>query len=146
VQGFVDRVPVVFASAATHPGFIAHAPSRAIEVPRNDRDWGVREAPRFFKKDVDPPFSDATTLSVWRDLESARRFAYASVHLEALQKRKEWFRPPEWPTYVAWWIEDDETPTWGDAFARLEYIHDHGPSPYAFNFKQAFDGDGNLLT
>jgi hypothetical protein len=68
------------------------------------------------------------------------------VHLEALQKRKEWFRPPEWPTYVAWWIEDDETPTWGDAFARLEYIHDHGPSPYAFNFKQAFDGDGNLLT
>ncbi|MFJ4217156.1 DUF3291 domain-containing protein [Streptomyces hydrogenans] len=34
------------------------------------------------------------------------------------------------------------TPTWADACARLEHLHDHGPSPFAFSFRRPFDADG----
>lgn len=141
VQPFIDRVAGVFAGAQAHPGFVAHAPGRLNRYGADMRDWGERGAAPFMD-DADPARSDAATLSIWEDLDSVYAFAYAGVHLEALQKRKEWFRPPQWPTYVAWWIGDDETPTWTDAFSRLETIYKQGPSPLAFNFKQAFDSAG----
>lgn len=65
-----------------------------------------------------------------------------NTHGEAFQKRRDWFLKPEWPTYVAWWVDDDHTPTCEEACQWQEYIHDHGPSAYAFNFKQPFDEKG----
>jgi hypothetical protein len=46
-----------------------------------------------------------------------------------LRRRKEWFRKPQWPTYVAWWVSDDHVPTWAEAVERCEHLHDHGASP-----------------
>ena len=74
------------------------------------------------------------------DLESV--YAYNGRHMEALKKRSEWFVKPEWPTYVAWWVEDGETPTREDAARRLEHLHDKGSTPHAFDFKTPFDADG----
>src|SRR5581483_11172581 len=92
------------------------------------------------------PFAAAPqTLSLWQDLSSVQAFAYSGAHLEALQKRKEWFRAPQWPTYAAWWVGDDEKPTWDDAMKRVEHLHDHGPTAFAFTFKQPFDAGGNPL-
>ena len=62
--------------------------------------------------------------------------------MEALKKRSEWFVNPEWPTYVAWWVEDRETPTEEDAASRLEHFHDKGSTPHAFDFKTPFDSAG----
>ena len=62
--------------------------------------------------------------------------------MEALKKRSEWFVKPEWPTYVAWWVEDGETPTREDAARRLEHPHDKGSTPHAFDLKAPFDADG----
>ena len=40
---------------------------------------------------------------------------------------------------MAWWVNDAHTPSEEEACRRLEYLHDHGPSAHAFNFKQPFD-------
>ena len=69
-------------------------------------------------------------------------FAYNGCHAEALSKREDWFRKPEWPTYVAWWVADDYIPTREEAAAKLEHLHDHGSAPEAFDFKTPFDTDG----
>jgi hypothetical protein len=47
-----------------------------------------------------------------------------------------------WPIYVAWWIKQCHQPTWPEACARLEHLHDHGPTVHAFTFKSAFDPQG----
>ena len=36
---------------------------------------------------------------------------------------------------MAWWTPDDVTPTRTEGAKQLEYLHDHGPTAYAFNFK-----------
>ncbi|NKB70530.1 MAG: DUF3291 domain-containing protein [Candidatus Latescibacteria bacterium] len=130
VQGFFDRVEAVFEQADQAGGFIA----------RNDGTWGTYVLPRFF---VERKHASAqATLSVWRDIESICAFAYRGAHGEAVKKRSDWAIKPAWPTYVAWWVADDHYPTHEEACQRHEYLHDHGPSPCAFNFKQPFDREG----
>ena len=77
------------------------------------QSWQPFATPRFY---VEGEHAGApATLTVWDDLESVFAFAYYGVHGEALSKRKEWFVPPEWPTYVAWWVDDDHQPDWEEA-------------------------------
>jgi len=108
-----------------------------------DARWGPQVFPHFF--DHRPPEGAPTTLSLWADLESVFAFAYAGVHAEALRHRREWFVPPGWPTYVAWWVADDHTPDYHEAVERHQHLHDHGPTPTAFTFQQAFGPDGQPL-
>jgi hypothetical protein len=129
VQGFFDRSAAVFESAEGADGFVAR---------RGDRPSGF--GPRFYDPAAD---GDAPqTLSVWMSLESVFAFAYGGRHAEALRGRAEWFRESHWPTYAAWWVTDDQMPTWQEAAERLEHLHDRGPGPFAFSFKQAFDAAG----
>ncbi len=109
-----------------------------------EHSWGPQIAPTYFQKDEWENRRPAT-LSLWRDLESVFAFAYHGVHGEALSKRKEWFVKPEWPTYVAWWVSDEHTPDWVEACERYEKLQSEGPTPYAFDFKQAFDPSGRAL-
>ncbi|NKB65817.1 MAG: DUF3291 domain-containing protein [Candidatus Latescibacteria bacterium] len=131
VQGFFDRVEAAWAQAEQAEGFI----------DRDRGEWGDRLSPRFY--DEDKHAGAPATLSLWTDLESVSAFAYRAAHGEAFRKRRDWFVKPEWPTYVAWWVDDDHTPTREEACQRQEYLHDHGPSAHAFNFKQPFDEQGN---
>jgi hypothetical protein len=48
--------------------------------------------------------------------------------------------------YVAGWVADDATPSWEEAMARLDHLHEHGSSPQAFDFKAPFDAAGNPAT
>jgi len=86
------------------------------------------------------------TLSVWRDMESVYAFASRGRHLEAFRLRREWMVESDWPTYVAWWIEDGHFPTWPEANEHLQHLHDHGPTPFAFNFNAVFDAGGSPTT
>ena len=134
VQGFFDRLQSVFESAEATEGFIDRA--------RPNSDWGDRVKPRFV--DV-AKHHLAPTLSLWVDLESVYTFAYNGRHSEALDRRKDWFLTPQWPTYVAWWVSDDHIPTWEEAWERLEHLHDNGPSRYAFDYRQTFGDDGEAV-
>jgi hypothetical protein len=73
-------------------------------------------------------------------------FSYKGLHAEALQHRSDWFLEPAWPRYVAWWADDDYLPDWSEAAERYQYLYEHGPTTFAFTFKQPFDADGRPLT
>lgn len=145
VRGFEDRTPSVFAAAEAAEGFIDRAKEidDRPDLTNAERDWGAWgtfSTPRFYEGGhTFTTDSRASTLSLWRDVDAVRAFAYSGLHREALSRRQEWFRPPEWPTYAMWWVGDDEVPTWSEACIRLEHLHDHGSTPTAFTFARPFD-------
>ena len=85
------------------------------------------------------------TLSLWRDVELARQFAYGGLHRAALRRRSDWFRKPAWPGYVLWWMVDGQVPTWADGAHKLEALADAGPTREAFNFVKSFDSASALV-
>ena len=144
LQDFWERLPSVFEKAERMEGFIdrsGYSPSARV----GDRPvWGDSVKPRFFIQGI---HADAlATLSLWSDLESVSAFAYHGLHGEALQKRKEWFLEPEWPTYVAWWVDDHHLPTWREGADQLERLVDDGPTKRAFDFVRPFDSSGEPTT
>ena len=66
-------------------------------------------------------------------------FTYYGLHGKAYKRGDEWFLDGDWPPFALWWIEDDEMPIWQDGAERLEYLHDNGSTPFAFNLKHPFD-------
>jgi len=146
-SGFVDRITGVFESAEQASRFVGRADSARHEG--QDAQWGDPLAtPRFnarqrdARRDNSPDNHEAATLSLWDDLESVYAFAYYGRHAEALKKREDWFVKPERPSFVAWWVENGQIPTWEDAFSRLELLDDEGPTPHAFDFKTPLDSAG----
>ncbi len=137
VQGFFDRIHANFGAAEQSVGFIDRS---RLDPETGLYSWGEWVSPRFFREEVHA--ENPKTLSVWRDLESIFAFAYSGEHLEVLKRREEWFIKPDWPPYVAWWVSDDYLPNWEEGKKHIEYLHDFGPSGYAFDFKVAFDAKG----
>ncbi|MFI5269708.1 MAG: DUF3291 domain-containing protein [Chloroflexota bacterium] len=144
VQGFFTVDGAVFAAARSSPGFIdgrGFVTDHSTNPPAGRRDLypAAVTAP-----ECHPP--QASTLSLWQSLEAVFGFAYHGIHAEALRQRKEWFVKPAWPVYAAWWVEDGDTPSWEEAMARLDHLHQHGSTPQAFDFKAPFDAAGNPTT
>jgi Domain of unknown function (DUF3291) len=148
VRGFEDLTPAAFRQAEQSPGFIARATELddRTDLTNFERDWGhwgAFRVPRFYDGGFET-ISDtrASTLSLWKSIEAVRAFVYSGVHKSALAGRGDWFRKPEWPTYAMWWTDPGHTPTWSDAIARLELLHDKGPSREAFTFAHPFAAPG----
>ena len=90
-------------------------------------------------------------LSLWRDVDSLRHFAYKSGHAMYYRRRREWFEPhPEAgaPYSVCWWHrltkEEDgglvvRPPTLAEAFDRCDRLRADGPTAYAFDFSTHAD-------
>lgn len=136
-QGFHDRKAPNFAAAKRAAGFIARSGSREEPGPPS---WGAQVYPRVYVERGDG--WSPSTLSLWRDLESLMAFTYFGFHAEALGRARDWFVDQSWPPYVLWWVADDRYPCWKEAVDRFEHLHDHGPTPAAFNFTVAFDAHG----
>ena len=81
----------------------------------------------------------AATLSLWTDIEAVLEFAYGRLYRRAIDQGQKWFCTPSYPAYVMWWISDGAVPTWREACQRLEHLHDHGPTSFAFDFQGAFN-------
>jgi len=146
---FLDAAPDVFHAAETTPGFIARAlrPDRAKSYfGQNFGPFGDFAVPRFYTFGTElADLRLAVTLSLWTGIAPVRGFSYGGPHKDALVKRTDWFAKPDHHSFAMWWVGDDETPTWRDASDRLEYLHDHGPSPRAFKFSSAFDANGKRI-
>lgn len=144
VQGFFDSSGAMFPAARNSPGYISgrgFVTDHSTNAPAVRRDLypsSVADPERH------PP--QASTLSLWQNLEAVHAFAYHGIHADALRYRKEWFVKPAWPVYVAWWVADDEAPSWEEAMARLDHLHQHGATAQAFDFKSPFDFAGNPKT
>jgi len=141
-QGFVDRIPAVFAAADVSDGFVARS---VRDMESFERSWGEVEIPECLSA-IEDPLRLPSTLSIWDDLESVAAYAYHGAHGEAMARRREWFLRHDAPTYVAWWTEDAEKIDPQDAKARIDHLHKNGPTAFAFNFSKPFDANGNPCT
>jgi hypothetical protein len=135
MQGFFDRIDAAFAAAAASPGFCAAAGYD------EDNPWHINARPALFAEE-EYAGRVTDTLSVWESLEQVFAFAYSGIHAEAMSKRKEWLIDGDWPSYVAWWVDDDHMPTWEEGYARHALLQRNGATPAAFTFKQPFDAGG----
>jgi hypothetical protein len=88
------------------------------------------------------------TLTVWKSLHSLYQFTYSGLHKQALRDRNKWIEPHQekQPTYVVWWTEKVTDVNWKEAFKRFNYYIQHGPTPFAFDFKHAFDEAGKSIS
>jgi len=77
-------------------------------------------------------------MSVWRDIESLRDYAFKSAHVDIMRRRREWFEPMSEANATLWWTACGHRPTIAEAIARLEHLRTRGASPHAFTFKQAY--------
>lgn len=84
------------------------------------------------------------TLTVWNSLQSLFKFTYSGNHMQALRDRNKWMESyqDKHQPYVVWWTENLNDVSWEEAFKRYDYYIQNGPTPFAFNFKNAFDEKG----
>lgn len=137
VKGFVLREPANFEAAARACGFIGRSGYAGYPGARS---WGIQVFPRYIKGSG---FESApSSLSLWADIESLMAFTYNGVHAEALKNARNWNVKQTWPPLVLWWVSAYHRPDWHEGVERLEYLADHGPSHYAFTFKQPYGPDG----
>lgn len=85
---------------------------------------------------------DPGRFSHWTDVTTMAAFAYSGAHREALSKSSEWFQRGPWPASAAWWAPIGQQPTWIEVAERLDHLHAHGSTPYAFDFRHPFDAEG----
>lgn len=136
-RGFHDLNGAIFERVDGAAGLIARSGYASDSGPD---PWGPEVYPRFYRERGDG-WSPAT-LSLWTDLESLFSFTYFGLHAVALKRGREWFEKPRWPPLVLWWYRNTGHPTWAEGVRRHEHLHDHGPTPAAFDFKTPFDETG----
>ena len=80
--------------------------------------------------------------TLWESAEALFEFTYRSEHVEMYRRRREWFEAPTEAYLVLWWVPAGHIPTVEEADERLDYLRAHGPTPYAFAFKQRYPPPG----
>lgn len=85
-------------------------------------------------------------ISVWESLEALQKFVYHGRHAEVLRGRKDWFVNFGQPFTTLWYIPAGHTPTVEEATNRLKSLQEHGPTAYAFDFKNRFPKPTHKIT
>jgi hypothetical protein len=142
VAGFMSRIEKNFACAEACAGFIDRS---RMNPDTGIYDWGCRATPKTFPY-PNPGDRLVRTLSIWRDLESVVAYSYSNPHSETLSLRREWCVRPTWPSYVAWWIDGEQNPTWPESNERFDSLVTQGPTAFSFDFRKAFGPDGHPCT
>jgi hypothetical protein len=79
-------------------------------------------------------------MSTWTSLEALADYVYKSAHAGVMRERRRWFAPMRETHSVLWWVPAGHRPTVAEAEERLTHLRAHGPTPFAFTFKEPFDG------
>lgn len=123
MREFMEALDEINAIADEMPGF----------VWRLQSDQGNAMDIRAF----DDPYI-AVNMSVWEDVDSLFEYTYKSAHVGFVKRRKKWFEPYGKVHACLWWIETGHIPTPAEAIDRLDYLAQHGPTPYSFTFAKRF--------
>lgn len=124
MAGFAERLEPLNALADASPGFVWRLQTEEGDATEID------------------VFGDELVLfnmSVWESIEALESYVYKSNHVNAVQKRAEWFDRPTKSPLVLWWIEAGELPTIEEGKARLEKLWSDGPTADAFTFRHRFE-------
>jgi len=128
IAGFVAWLGPLNALADASPGF----------VWRLQTDAGDATAVRAFDDDD----TLLINMSVWESPQALWDFVYASRHLDALRRRRDWFERLAEAVTVLWWVPAGTVPAQEDAVRRLALLRREGPSPAAFTFREPFPASG----
>lgn len=124
MQHFVDNLDPVNAVADASPGFVW----RLQTSEGNATSLHVFGDPNLL-----------INMSVWESVEALRNFVQrADAHRTVLGRRKEWFSPMAEAYTALWWVAAGHVPTIPEAEQRLTHLREHGPTPTAFTFRDAF--------
>ncbi|MBV8810763.1 MAG: DUF3291 domain-containing protein [Acidobacteriaceae bacterium] len=126
MAGFVARLNEINALADDAPGFV----------------WRLQtsEGNATYLR----PYDDDRILinmSVWETIEALGHYVYRTAHIEVLRRRQEWFEKFAGAYVALWWVPAGHIPTIDEAKKRLAYLDSHGPTQFAFTFKQIFQPD-----
>lgn len=122
--GFMERVDEIDNLAHGWPGFVTQP-----TLPDEGQHF---------------PAPLLVNVSVWASMEPLRAYTLTGEHARMLDRRAEWFVQSERPTYVLYWAPADEPVTEAAIKRRLDHLIQHGPTPYAFDFKKPFTVDEML--
>ena len=125
LEDFVRWLEPINALADSSPGFVWRLQTEA----------GDATAVRAFDDD-----RIIVNLSVWESLQSLWDFVYASRHLDALRRRRDWFQRIADGSVALWWLPSGTVPTVDEARSRLERLRCEGPGQAAFTFKEVPTG------
>lgn len=131
MAGFVSRLAEINQLAAESPGFVWQL---FVDI-YNPEDIAMYGEPGLL-----------FNMSVWDSIQSLWNFTYSGEHAIVMQSRRQWFQEMSTPNYVLWWIPAGEIPTLMEAKARINYLTSHGPSPFAFTFKDPYPADAELYS
>jgi len=126
MAGYLARLDEMNQLADESPGFV-------WRYLTDSRDPSQRE------------FSDPKVLfnmSVWESVDALHAYTYRTAHSQVYAGRKQWFvdekRVVGGHALAMWWIKAGERPTVTEAKQRMQHLLDHGPTEFAFHFKQRF--------
>ncbi|WP_136480967.1 DUF3291 domain-containing protein [Cognatitamlana onchidii] len=125
---FVNNVNKINGIADQSDGFI-------WRMKDEDKDLGIE----IFHDD-----SIIINISVWKDLGSLFNYTYKSGHIDVFKRKKEWFINTKKAHMAFWYVPAGYRPNFQDAKNRLDYLDEHGESPYAFSFKSKFSPEDAL--
>ena len=124
VADFANNLDRVYDIARRSPGYIWHMENEDKEAAQVDVQGGLGGNPRT-----------ASTLSVWRDVESFRHFVFQTVHKQFYDRKAEWYDDAEQGTrLVMWWVPEGHIPTVKEAVERLAHLDAHGQRAHAFGW------------
>ncbi|AOY00675.1 DUF3291 domain-containing protein [Jeongeupia sp. USM3] len=119
LAGFVAELDRINALAEAAPGFVWRLQDEA----------GDATAIRPFGDDV------LVNMSVWDGVDALHDYVYRSDHAQIFKRRREWFDKMRDAYMVLWWVPAGHVPTSEEAAQRLAHLRQHGPTPYAFTFR-----------
>lgn len=121
---FVAQLDAINGEAERSPGFV----------------WRLQgesgESSSYLRAYPDPLL--LVNLTVWESPAALHAYTYRSGHAAVFRRRKEWFEVSDRPYVVLWWLPAGQFPNIEDGKARLEHLWEHGPTPFAFTFRQQF--------
>lgn len=127
MAGFMARLDEINALADRSPGF----------VWRLQTDAGNATYFRPYEHDD----RILLNMSVWQDVDSLKHYVYRTLHAELLRQRAEWFEKFDSVYMTLWWVPSGHLPGIDEAKKRLAHLEKHGPTEFAFTFKQIFQPD-----
>jgi hypothetical protein len=78
---------------------------------------------------------------VWR----LKHCVYHTAHVEVLRQRQAWFEKFSGAYTALWWIPKGHTPGIDEAKKRLAHLDAHGPTAFAFTFRNPFPADERFV-
>jgi hypothetical protein len=123
MSGFMSRLDEINALADRSPGFVWR-----LQTPAGNATY-LR------------PYDDdriLVNMSVWESVESLKHYVYRTAHAELLKQRQAWFEIFRGAYVAMWWVPAGHLPGIDEAKKRLAHIEKHGPTEFAFTFKNIF--------